>query len=214
MLQLDESQYAPFMRDERFISFKGKPLACEGLRYTAWQWLQDCLFLDTETTGLGVNDEIVEISIINHKKQVLFNSLIKPVNPIPDEAIAIHGITNEMVANAPTWAEVHEEVSRIVQSAPLVIFNAEFDMQMMAQTAALYGLPPITADKGLHCALWLYAAYFGEWKAEDGRYRRQSLQKALEHENIVIDVPAHRALGDTLRTHALIESMADCGSVD
>lgn len=214
MLQLDESQYAPFMRDERFISWKRAPIACEELRYTAWQWLQDCLFLDTETTGLRVNDEIVEISIINHKKQVLFNSLIKPVNPIPDDAIAIHGITNEMVANAPTWAEVHEEVSRIVKSAPLVIFNAEFDMQMMAQTAALHGLPPITADKGLHCALWLYAAYFGEWKPEDGRYRRQSLQRALEHEKIAIDAPAHRALGDTLRTHALIESMADCGSVD
>lgn len=214
MLELDESEYAPFMRDERFISWKRRELACEELRYTAWKWLQGCLFLDTETTGLGTNDEIVEISIINHQKLVLFNSLIKPMKSIPEEAIAIHGITNEMVKIAPTWAEVHEEVRRIVQSAPLVIFNAEFDMQMMAQTAALYGLPPITADKGLRCALWLYAAYFGEWKESDGRYRRQSLQRALENESIVIDVPAHRALGDTLRTHALIESMADGSSVD
>lgn len=214
MLDLNECEYAPFMRDKRFIKWERRSLVCEELRYTAWKWLQDCLFLDTETTGLGANDEIVELSIINHQKLVLFNSLIRPVKPIPEDSTAIHGITNEMVENAPTWAEVHEDVSRIVQSAPLVIFNAEFDMQMMAQTSALYGLPPITANKGLRCALWLYAAYFGEWKEDDGRYRRQSLQRALEYEKVVIDVPAHRALGDTLRTLALIESMADCRSVD
>ena len=158
MLDLNECEYAPFMRDKRFIKWERRSLVCEELRYTAWKWL--------------------------------------------------------LVENAPTWAEVHEDVSRIVQSAPLVIFNAEFDMQMMAQTSALYGLPPITANKGLRCALWLYAAYFGEWKEDDGRYRRQSLQRALEYEKVVIDVPAHRALGDTLRTLALIESMADCRSVD
>ncbi len=66
------------------------------------QWLDnDYLFIDTETTGLGDDAEIVEICIIDSHGFIMLNTLIKPTKPIPDEAIAIHGITNEMVAFAP-----------------------------------------------------------------------------------------------------------------
>lgn len=60
----------------------------------AQQWLDDNrLFIDTETTGLGDDAEIVEICIIDSHGFILLNTLVKPTKPIPDEAIAIHGIT-------------------------------------------------------------------------------------------------------------------------
>ena len=70
----------------------------------AHQWLRDnCLILDAETTGLGEDAEIVEITIIDTTGKPLINTLVKPSTPIPAEATAIHGITNEMVRHAPTW---------------------------------------------------------------------------------------------------------------
>ena len=65
--------------------------------------------LDTETTGLK-DAEICQIAIIDHTGEVLFNTLVKPVKPIPSDAVRVHGITNEQVQNAPSWAEVAPKV--------------------------------------------------------------------------------------------------------
>lgn len=73
-------------------------------RQQAREWLRNCVILDVETTGLDKYAEIVEISIIDEQGHILLNTLVKPLEPIPDDVIAIHGITNEMVASAPSWA--------------------------------------------------------------------------------------------------------------
>jgi DNA polymerase-3 subunit epsilon len=61
-------------------------------------WVQNkekYVILDTETTGLESNAEIIEIAIINIDEHILFNSLIKPENPVPADAFDVHGISNE-----------------------------------------------------------------------------------------------------------------------
>jgi DNA polymerase-3 subunit epsilon len=62
---------------------------------------QNPVYLDTETTGLEKSDEIIEISIIDAAGQVLLNSLVRPSKPIPMNATAIHGISNDQVQKAP-----------------------------------------------------------------------------------------------------------------
>ena len=64
------------------------------------------LFLDTETTGLGPADQVVEIAVLDAEGAVVFHSLVKPTVPIPAEATAIHGIRDEDVAGAPTFAGI------------------------------------------------------------------------------------------------------------
>jgi hypothetical protein len=64
------------------------------------------LILDTETTGIGQWDRIVEIALIDDQGMVLMNTLVNPEIPIPKEASAIHGITDEMVSAAPTFSEI------------------------------------------------------------------------------------------------------------
>ncbi|BCC80200.1 MULTISPECIES: 3'-5' exonuclease [Bacillus] len=55
------------------------------------------LVLDTQTTGLGETDEIVEIAVTDLDGKTLLNTLVKPTVPISDDATMIHGITNKMV---------------------------------------------------------------------------------------------------------------------
>ena len=64
------------------------------------------LFFDTETTGLGSNAEIVEVGVVDAVGKTVLESLVRPRRRIPSDAIAVHGISNEMVRDAPTWAEV------------------------------------------------------------------------------------------------------------
>ena len=71
------------------------------------------LFFDTETTGLGSNAEIVEVGIVDAVGKTVLESLVRPRRRIPSDAIAVHGISNEMVRDAPTWGEVWPQVRQL-----------------------------------------------------------------------------------------------------
>ena len=102
------------------------------------------LFLDTETTGLDAGAEIVEIAVLDRHGAVLFESLVKPVVPVPDEAIAVHGITNEDLAQAPAWPEVATVLDGLVAGRVLVAHNAVFDKRMLSQSSDRHRLPAPT----------------------------------------------------------------------
>lgn len=179
----------------------------------ARQWLLGCHILDTETTGLDDSAEIVEISIIDQNGSVVLDTLVKPLNPIPAEVTAIHGITNDMVANAPSWAAIHDRVLSILTSKPLVIYNADYDLRMLAQTAKLYGLRDSLNGLSAGCAMSAYAEFYGEWNETRGDYRWQRLANAARQQGVVVDGKAHRALADVKMTLGIIKAMARSGEV-
>ena len=185
---------------------KNRQASC---RLVAQGWLQDEIaILDTETTGLDDMAEIVEVSAIDRHGNVLFNSLVRPQRPIPEEVTAIHGITNSMVATAPSWPDVHAALCEAVRGHGLVIYNADFDVRMIKQTCARYDLHDFTKGAQVFCAMALYAEYWGEWSARYGTYRWQSLAHAAAQQKITIDGQAHRALADVKTTLEVIKSVA------
>ncbi|CAI1531405.1 3'-5' exonuclease [Serratia sp. PF2-63] len=176
-------------------------------------WLdKDMLILDTESTGLGDDDEIVEICLVDNNGFIMLNTLIKPTKPIPTEATAIHGITDEMVAHAPTWRDVHGAVSALFFEYRFVIYNAAFDARMIIQSARLHGL----GDDGLcsfieeysRCAMLAYAEYYGQ-ESSRGGYKWQKLTAAAEQQGITVVGTPHRALSDCLTTLGIIKAMAE-----
>lgn len=173
---------------------------------------KNCVFLDTETTGLNYSDEIVEINIIDRQGNVLINTLVRPkCRWIPKGAQAIHGITNQMVANAPKWTEVHDAVTQILQTAEaVVIYNADFDWQMLKQTREKYDLPKfgVASDK-FHCMMEQFAEYYGELNSYHGDWQWKTLGFAAKYFDINLDgVTTHRALGDTIATLRIMEALA------
>lgn len=87
--------------------------------------------IDIETTGaVTTQDRITEVAIFIHDgKKVIneFNSLINPERSIPPFISNLTGITNEMVANAPTFAEVAKEIAEITEGCVFVAHNVNFD---------------------------------------------------------------------------------------
>ena len=177
-------------------------------------WLAaNALILDTETTGLGDDAEVVELAVIDCAGAVLLDTLVRPSGPVPAEAAAIHGITDAMLAGAPTWSEIHARFCDLVEGRQVVIYNREFDVRVIRQTAHRYGLPaPQGFDleldgSAVHCAMQAYAEFRGEWSAEKGRYRWQKLSAAAEQQGVTV-TNAHRALGDCLMTLGVVRAMA------
>ena len=171
--------------------------------------LTDFVILDTETTGLDDKAEIVEIAIIDNNGNVLLNSYIKPSKPIDEnsKAVEIHGITNETVANAPTWPEIYPQILPILLDKSVVIFNANFDTRLINQTNAKYGLGKLKLKA--HCAMLKYAAFYGEENYSTGEYRWQSLAKAMQQTGNQFKGKSHSALADCLAVYDVLLYMQD-----
>ncbi|MCB9425441.1 MAG: 3'-5' exonuclease [Flavobacteriales bacterium] len=95
-------------------------------------------FFDLETTGVDVSkDRIVEISIFkvfpNGNKESK-TWLVNPEQPIPAEASSIHGITNERVANEPTFKELSGQIYQMIKDCDLAGYNSDrFDIPLLAE---------------------------------------------------------------------------------
>lgn len=149
------------------------------------------LFLDTETTGLGIDDEIIEIAILDYDSQVIFEQLVKPRKKIPAEASRLHGISNEHVVTAPTWAEVWPEISRILLNRYVGTYNADFDLRMIQQSNAINQINWQNSIR-FFCIMKLYAEFY---PYGGGRY--QKLEDAGWQCGITLP-NSHRAKDDTL----------------
>ena len=194
------------------------PAVREAISRQARAWLEaNALILDTETTGLGDDAEVVELAVIDCAGAVLLDTLVRPSGPVPAEAAVIHGITDAMLADAPTWSEIHDRFCDLVEGRQVVIYNHEFDVRVINQTARRYGLQApqgfdlVLGGSAVHCAMQAYAGFYGAWNAEKGRYRWQKLSTAAQQQGVTVE-NAHRALGDCLMTLGLVRAMASTGN--
>ena len=92
------------------------------------------IVLDTETTGIDPKEghRIIEIGCVEVVNRRLtgnhFHVYINPGRHIEQEAIEVHGITNEFLADKPTFSQVAQEFVSFIKGAQLVIHNAPFDV--------------------------------------------------------------------------------------
>ena len=95
-------------------------------------------FFDLETTGIDIiKDRIVEISILkvypNGNKESK-TWLVNPTIPIPKAASDVHGITDERVANEPTFKELAKQIHNMIKDSDLAGYNSDrFDIPLLAE---------------------------------------------------------------------------------
>ena len=95
------------------------------------------IVLDTETTGLDPQDghRIVEIGAVELYNHVptgnVYHQYINPIITMPDQAFAIHGLSDEFLSNKPKFSEIAKEFLDFIGSAKLVIHNAAFDIKFI-----------------------------------------------------------------------------------
>ena len=178
---------------------------------TARVWMDmKPVFLDTETTGLGGDAEIIDLAIVNYDGEILFNRLIKPLRPISPEATNIHHITNEMVNDCDYLGAYSGKIKKCLDGRVIIAYNAAYDIRMIAQSWELQNLRWSPSWLGALDAMQLYAEFYGDF---DPKWQKWAWQKwawqKLGAAARQCGVPCpegefHRSLPDTLVTREIM----------
>lgn len=167
----------------------------------------DFYVFDTETTGIDKKAEIVQIAVIDKEGRTVIESLVRPTRPCPPEVTRIHGISNEMLRDAPTLDDIYISLSSKLAASTLIAYNMDFDWRMLQQSVAVYGLPMFAGIRK-HCAMLEYARFYGAYNLRQRSYAWQKLGLACTQQKIRVDGKAHSALADARMTLALVHKMA------
>jgi DNA polymerase-3 subunit epsilon len=107
--------------------------------------------IDTETTGLDPfsGHRIVEVACIELQHHVStgrgFHRYVNPERDMPEEALAVHGLTAEFLAGHPPFAAIVHELLEFIGSDQLIIHNAEFDLAFLNSELRHLGRPPLVS---------------------------------------------------------------------
>ena len=182
--------------------------------FSPWMLTGPYTVFDLETTGMSpVHNRIIEIGAVRleHDGSIsTFQTLIHPETTISYQITRLTGITNEMVANAPTFAEAGKEFMDFIQGSKLVAHNARFDLSFLQESLSRCPELPLW-DNGAYDTLILSR------KAYPGlpSYSLKNLKHALQL-GVEVDGTAHRALYDAKITmelfHKVMQQLHDHGA--
>jgi DNA polymerase-3 subunit epsilon len=108
------------------------------------------IVLDTETTGLSAEngDRIIEIGCVELLGRKLTGNnrhfYLNPERDSHEDALKVHGISNEFLRDKPKFAVIADELLAYLQGAEVIIHNAPFDIGFLNKELELMGRPPVT----------------------------------------------------------------------
>lgn len=169
-------------------------------RYSGCRFIKpDDLILDTETTGLGGDAQVIEIAVVSMAGEVLFNSLIRPTVQVEPGAQAVHGISDVELESAMPLRFHYKKLESILAGKTVWAFNASFDREKLYESCIANGLDEF--DIEWRCAMYLSADILGA----TNKYGTISLANACA-ELGVVNSSAHAALADSQATREVLQS--------
>jgi DNA polymerase-3 subunit epsilon len=160
-------------------------------------------FFDLETTGINIaNDRIVEISILkvfpNGNKES-HTWRVNPTIPIPAETTAVHGITDEMVVDEPTFNDLAKNVYDLIKDSDLGGFNSNrFDIPLLAEELLR---AEVDFDMKKNLAIDVQTIFH--------KKEKRTLEAAYQFYCDKTLVDAHSAAADTNATYEVLKSQLD-----
>ncbi len=187
----------------------GRPVSARrpSLKTNPRRWLSDLfregfVVIDTETTGLGASDEIIEIAAVVSDGSLLMQSLVRPKSArIQPAAQRVHGLSASDLSAAPRWPEVLAKLLVALDGRRVLAWNAPFDERLAIQTSKAWRLPHDLPP--FECAMRAYARCRGVGHGAMG------LQRAALVEGVMAGSQAHRGAEDAQLVVALLRRLLD-----
>jgi DNA polymerase-3 subunit epsilon len=165
------------------------------------------LILDTETTGMSSEDQVIELGIIDGTGKIVANTLVNTDRAIDKYAYQVHHITKHLLLSSDHWGIIDAQVKATIDMHDIVVmYNAPFDIRLMAQSADYFGLDGSYYKEAMHyqCLMQLFKQYNYD--------KKLPLAKALAARGIKPRAE-HRAVADCQDTLALLKYMAKSSTV-
>jgi DNA polymerase-3 subunit epsilon len=167
--------------------------------------------LDTETTGLNVNDghRIVSIAATKIKNLKITNEildeLVNPERQISEPSIKIHHITQEKVKNKPLLKELDDQIYNFLENTILVGHNLNFDIKFIIKSAPYTTIAHRVKNIVTIDTIYLAAGIYPHFKSYELSFLCENLKIQTE------DQTRHSAIGDSVITarlflHLLVEA--------
>ena len=165
---------------------------CRGFRVLNMRTETEYVFVDTETTGLDYRtDELLSVSVVDHYGRCIFHSLVKPERKKSwNDAERIHGISFEMVRNAPRFKVLKPMLNKIFKGKHVVAYNMNFDSVFLGSS--------LRHAASLHCCMKAYAEYHGEYDPVRQSFKWKKLTDAVKNCNPDFVFRPHSSLDDSM----------------
>jgi DNA polymerase-3 subunit epsilon len=171
----------------------------------------DPIILDTETTGLDDDDQIIELGVIDVHGVTILNTLVKSTKPSHPKALEVHQITETHLAeHGKDWSEVSHDLGVFLDCHPVIMYNSPFDTRMIEQTCLAHQVEKPSEYK-VYDLMELANRHFishAQWCQKRSQFKRLSLAKCCEIAGIKYKGDAHRAIVDCHATLELLKFIA------
>lgn len=171
----------------------------------------DFVVLDTETTGLGHDDEAVSIGLVSKAGEILLDTLLCHEKPCEPAALALHGVTWEQTREAPPVSAIYSKLLELMAGRPVIGYNAHFDYRILGQTLARHGVWQLGEEwpfgRPAGDVMQKFAEFYGQWNDYHESYTWKKLTFAAAYFNVGTS-GAHGAAADALMTLRVLEAMA------
>ncbi|TQF12017.1 3'-5' exonuclease [Myxococcus llanfairpwllgwyngyllgogerychwyrndrobwllllantysiliogogogochensis] len=181
--------------------------------FKSWASDRQAVVLDVEATDL--KGRVVEVAVVDLAGAILLHRRISPGCEIAPEAQAVHGLSLADLAGEPGWESVVDEFEAITSGRPVLAFGAHFDGPTIARTTEVVcgperGRRARKAAESWLCVQGAAAPLLGAWDPKYNDFKLPSLSAACAFARVdVTTLPrAHSAVGDALRTVALVHAAA------
>ena len=110
------------------------------------QDLAKYVLLDTETTGLQYDDEIIEIAIVDMSGNVVYNSRFFPEKEVNPDAAKVNHMTKDILKGCPLFKDEWDNIYKLLGGRRVVAHNGSFDKRSLKQTLDRYQLTDVSED--------------------------------------------------------------------
>ena len=148
------------------------------------------VILETETTGLSKDAQVIEIGVIDTSGEVLFDSYIQPTIAVTPEAFNVHCISNDILQFAPSFGFIYPKLEFITKNKTIISYNHLFEERVLS-------LPCLSRSSVRD----YYSAFIGNWSDTYGNNKWRSLSGKY-----------HTALEDCYETLSRLKEMSIWGA--
>lgn len=156
--------------------------------------IKDFVIIDTETTGISRDDEIIEFAVVDIYGEVLYESTFNPMVMINPSAAMVNGLTNESLTNSPLFKDEWQKIRDAIGNKRLLGHNLSFDKRLTAQTLERYGIDSQESND-------LFKGYYDSMRIAKKHIDAKSYSlENLAHMVGINRVESHRAADDCIMT--------------
>ena len=108
--------------------------------------IDNFVVIDTETTGMTADDEVIELAVVDMDGTVLYDSTFCPVTEVNRFASAVNHLTNDCLCDSPKFADEWDKIKALIGNRKILAHNAKFDKRAIKQTIEKYNSYSSVAD--------------------------------------------------------------------